>query len=75
MFYTYGTQLMIEQELRAARDMAQTYNLISMARMSEKEEPNRLLSAIFTLTRNAVRKFEGLRSSQSIDPVEYRSTC
>jgi hypothetical protein len=75
MFYTYGTQLMIEQELREARDMAQTYNLISMARMSEKEEPNRLLSAIFSLTRSAVGKFEELRSSQSIDQVEYKSTC
>lgn len=75
MFYTYGTQLLIDQELKAARDMAQTYNLIKMARMDENERSNGLLSTISSLARSVMHKFEGLKSSQSADQVEYTSTC
>lgn len=74
MFYTYGTQLMIDQELKAARDTAQTYNLIKMARMDDARS-NGLLSAISTLTRSVMHRFEGLKSSQSADQVEYTSNC
>jgi len=66
---------MIDQELKAARNVAQTYNLIEMARMRQQERSTGLLPAISSLIRSAMQMFEGLKSSQSVDQVESTSTC
>lgn len=75
MFYTYGTQQMIDQELKAARNVAQTYNLIEMARMHEQKRSTGLLFTISSLARSVMHRFEGPKSSKSVEQVEYTSTC
>lgn len=75
MFHTYEPQTIVEQRMKAAQDLARTYQLIRMAQMPERANSIRLLTTISSFTRSAMHKLGVLKPSQTTTQAEYRSAC